>query len=254
MWSKFVILVFAALVLVSCGSKRRKVKLEKEGTGTSVSLGDYNINNLDFLTFSGRAKAKVEMGTAKHDLTLHVRIQRDKAIWISVTALLGIEAARVLITPDSVRILNKLQGEYIAKPFSYIYRYTNKGIAFSTLQDLLMANVSTALLHTDQMTVARSEDETQIVGIKQGLNFQYSLNQEARPKAMRLNQVGSSENLEALYANFETISGYKFPKNQQIDLNAESIKVSSTLEYVRVIFNDMIDVPFTVPAKYKVID
>src|SRR5690606_13157953 len=73
-----------------------------------------------------RAKTRVEMGKSVHDVTLHVRIERDRAIWLSVTAILGVEAARILITPDSVKILNKLQGEYISKPFAYIYNYTNR--------------------------------------------------------------------------------------------------------------------------------
>src|SRR5690606_9829395 len=110
------------------------------------------------LTFSGRAKTKIEMGKNIQDVTLNVRIERDKAIWLSVTAILGVEVARILITPDSVKILNKLQGEYIAKPFHYIYNYTNRGVTFAILQDLLMANVSSNLLRTNDVQVASATD------------------------------------------------------------------------------------------------
>ncbi|WP_197053659.1 DUF4292 domain-containing protein [Sphingobacterium sp. T2] len=68
------------------------------------------INNLDFHTFSGRAKAAVEFGKERQDATLNVRINRSKAIWISVTAsFLNIEAVRVLITPDSIKIMNSFK-------------------------------------------------------------------------------------------------------------------------------------------------
>ena len=34
--------------------------------------------------------------------TLNVRMARDSVIWMSISPALGVEAARVLLTPDSV--------------------------------------------------------------------------------------------------------------------------------------------------------
>lgn len=255
MWNKWVIGFLCLTLVFACGTKKKIAKVDGSGAETkAVPNNNYSLNNLDFHTFSGKAKTKVAFGDSNQDVTLNIRIQRDKAIWISVTALLGIEVARVLITPDSVKILNKLQGEYIVKPFSYIYRYTTEGVTFSTLQDLLLANVSVPLLKTENLTVASSEDEVQLIGVKDNLAFHYSLNQNDRPKVFRLNTIGANENLEAVYGRFVSTAGYEFPQAQQLRLNAQTIKVEALLEYNKVEFNQSIETPFTVPARYKVIN
>src|SRR5690606_40171905 len=118
MWNKWAIFFVAILLISSCGTKRKSASISKDTHGTTVTVGNMEINNLDFHSFSGRAKAKIEFANQQHDVTLNFRINRDQTIWISVTALLGIEVARILITPDSVKILNKLQAEYIHKPRS----------------------------------------------------------------------------------------------------------------------------------------
>lgn len=255
MWSKgFIALLSLGVLFSSCATKK-KVITGNSATSAIVVNEGYTINNLDFRTFNGRAKTKVEFGNDKQDVTLHVRIDRDKAIWISVTAtVVNYEAARILVTPDTIKILNKLQSEYIVKPFNYINRYTGSGVNFAMLQDLLLANVSKELLRTEQMTVASAGEEVQLVGVTNGLSFQYSLNENKRPKVFRLNAIGSDESLEAFYSSFAAITGYNFPQNQSINLNASEIAVKAILNYNKLEFNESVEMPFTVPSKYKIIN
>jgi hypothetical protein len=42
-----------------------------------------------YSTFSGRAKVDYEGGGESHELNASIRMERDKRIWISITALLG---------------------------------------------------------------------------------------------------------------------------------------------------------------------
>jgi hypothetical protein len=258
MWNKIIVLGVAVAVLASCGAKKVAVNTSTGGNGTITytpkSESNYLINNLDYHTFSGRAKAKVELGKDNQDVTMHVRIQRNKAIWISITGMLGIEGARVLITPDSVKIMNKLQGEYIVKPFDYLKKYTGEGVSFGVLQDLLVANVSSDLLRTDQITVAQATDDVQLAGVKNDLSFQYSLNGKYRPKVIRLTPIGTSQSLESFYSSFNDVTGYNFPQNQNIKLNGGGFHVNALLNYNKVEFNQEVDMPFAVPARYKVLN
>lgn len=257
MWNKIVIVGLGIAILTSCVARKTTSKLpaSSEATAISSSTTDYLINNLDFHSFSGRAKAKVEMGKDNQDVTIHIRIQRNKAIWMSVTGtFLNVEGVRLLITPDSVKIMNKLQGEYIAKPFSYIHRYTGAGVSFGVLQDLLLANVSSDLLRTEKLTVAQATEDVQIVGVKEDLAFQYSLNDKYRPKVFRMTPVGTSNSLEAYYSSFNEVTGYNFPQNQNIKLKAPSIDVTAILNYNKIEFNQELDMPFSVPARYKVLN
>lgn len=256
MWSKYLFLLVSLVLVMGCGGKKKLVATNPGANDAVKNTAEgYLINNLDFRTFSGRAKAKVEFEEEKQDVTLNIRIERDKAIWISVTAtMFNYEAARVKITPDSIHIMNKLQSAYISKPFEYVHKYTGAGISFTALQDLLMANVSQSLLRTDQITVASAEDEVQIVGIKDNLSFQYSLNEKHRPKVFRLNTVGASDNLESFYSSFVIADGYNFPQNQHIKLHAGGMHISAVLNYNKAEFNQNVEMPFVIPSKYKVVD
>ncbi len=260
MWIRGVmVLCVASCFLVACKSKKSvslpKTEAPKEvSAANAASIKSFELSNLDFRTFSGRAKTKVDMNGQSLDVTLNVRIERDKAIWLSVTATLGIEAARVLITPDSVKILNKLPGEYIAKPFSYIYNYTSRGVNFKTLQDLLMANVSSSLLRTDNIQVASATDEFIVVGVKDQLSYQYRINKNNRPFNFLLQEVGGTQNLEAFYGSYANTGGYNFPQNMALNILGDNMSIKANLLYNRVAFNESIEMPFSVPARYKVIN
>ncbi|RYG21494.1 MAG: DUF4292 domain-containing protein, partial [Chitinophagaceae bacterium] len=56
----------------------------------------------------------------ENNVTMLIRIEKDKKIWVSVTAIAGIEVARAVITPDSLLLRDNLNKTYARKPFSYI--------------------------------------------------------------------------------------------------------------------------------------
>jgi len=254
MLNKGVFLLGMIVLCASCGSKKTAVPKIAPGVKISAageSIRSFEMNNLDFHTFSGRAKAKLQWNDQAHDATLHVRIRRDQTIWLSVTAILGLEVARLLITPDSIRMLNKLQGEYMAKPFGYVHRYTGRSVDFGTLQDLLLANVSANLLRTDDVRVAESEDEFVVIGRKDELDYQYRINTENRPFHFNLEEVGSGRHLETYYTDFAKTDGYNFPRSMALNIRAEDLLLKAQLAYSRVTFNEQVEIPFTVPGRYK---
>jgi Domain of unknown function (DUF4292) len=59
-------------------------------------------------------------GSMSQHFTASVRMRRDSLCWISFQGLLGIEGLRVLVTPDSIHIINRLRHEYTVQPLSYI--------------------------------------------------------------------------------------------------------------------------------------
>ncbi len=63
--------------------------------------------NINFTTFSAKINVDYQ-GTdgKKYDVNANLRMYKDSAIWISITAIFGIEGLRAYITKDSVKILN----------------------------------------------------------------------------------------------------------------------------------------------------
>ena len=62
--------------------------------------------------YSARADVEVDMGDGTKKFKAVIRSVNDSAVWVSVVPLLGIELARILITPDSLKVLDKLADSY----------------------------------------------------------------------------------------------------------------------------------------------
>ncbi|MBD0367983.1 MAG: DUF4292 domain-containing protein, partial [Flavisolibacter sp.] len=98
-------------------------------------------NRIDFSTFS--AKVDLDYRDAegkKYDLNANIRMQKDSIIWVSVSAILGIDAMRVLITKDSVKLLDKLNKTFTARSVDYLQDVTALPLDLPTLQNLLVGN------------------------------------------------------------------------------------------------------------------
>src|SRR5690606_29317761 len=77
-----------------------------------------------------------------------VRISRDSIIWISVSPALGIEALRVMATPDSVFMMNKIDRTYYAGDYQYLKELLKADVDFQMFQGIL----------TGQSLFAREDD------------------------------------------------------------------------------------------------
>lgn len=62
--------------------------------------------------YSCRASVELKTPESTRSFKAVIRMNRDSALWASVMPLLGIEVARVLVTPDSLLILDKLSDRY----------------------------------------------------------------------------------------------------------------------------------------------
>src|ERR1700761_5983842 len=100
--SNKLIVVCCLLVMFSCHARKKLVN-SSTASGASTSskassiedkLSAIRAQQVNFNTFSAKAKTTLAIGGDSHDVTLNIRINNNKEIWISVTAVLGIEAAR----------------------------------------------------------------------------------------------------------------------------------------------------------------
>src|SRR5579875_3916115 len=182
-------LIIIIAVLYSCKAHKHIVKNPVDTAAAAVARVPVHTSNpvavklsavrarqTDFNTFSGKAKAKLNVDGNSNDVTLNIRIQKDKRIWVSITALLGVEVARALITPDSILVINRLQGLYLRKPFSYIYSYAGRQVNYKTVESLLVANGIPELLSNNGAFQASGNGLTVISGVLQQMNYRLAIN------------------------------------------------------------------------------
>lgn len=217
-----------------------------------LNLGKIKNNKIDFNTFSARVKMDYDGEDKKfNDITAFVRIKKDSAIWVSLNAVLGIEAFRVFITPDSVKLLDKLNKTYQSKGFSYLQEITKLPINFSILQDLLLGN--TVFLGDTVFQSYTSETIFQVVTIGDVFkNISDFLQPDLFIKQTRLQSLDTvnprSANLE--YGGFETNANRNFSTMRKLSVSdKKTLKID--LDFKQVVFDNPVNFPFAVPGNYK---
>ena len=94
--------------------------------------------DLNYLT----AKAAVVVIQDSNEISFNIsyRSKKDSVIWISVSPLLGIEVARLMITADSVKMLDKIHNRYEVTSFESINKMLQMKVNFEIVQALLYGN------------------------------------------------------------------------------------------------------------------
>ena len=131
-------IIFAFMTACKSSDKARRISLE--GKKTEYLIQQMKSNEFDFDTFSAKSVISVEQDGKKKTFKSTIRIKKDSAIWISITPLFGIEMARVLISNDTVKLINRLEKQYFIGDYEYINSRFNVDLEYEFIQAILMGN------------------------------------------------------------------------------------------------------------------
>lgn len=253
------LLALAVFAVVACSPKRQIVKAPEARVDTTLATKDtkaenlsrLKANNLNYTTLSLKAKADLNIAGNENNVNLNIRIQKDAKIWFSVTALGGaIEAARGIITPDSILLMNRLQKTVLRKPLSYIYSYTNKQVNYTWLQAILSGNTVNDLL-VDKSDLKNENGVWQLQGVEQGLAYHLLFNTLQKSKVLNLNDARNGQALKVAYDAYTPLNQGLFPTRMQINSVAGNKNIDVSLEFTKIEANQGLDFPFSVPRSYE---
>ncbi|MBE9585328.1 DUF4292 domain-containing protein [Mucilaginibacter sp. JRF] len=256
-WNKILLVSLGLIVFASCKSKKQVVvnrnatTAVKPASDVEARLTAIRAKQLTFNTFSAKAKTQLNINGNNQDVTLNIRINRDKKIWVSVTAILGVEVARALITPDSIQVVNKFQGVYLKKPFNYIHKFASKQIDYTTLQSLLVGNAIPKLLN-DSITFEASAPNITGSGKLDELVYKLVLGADMRVTQTTLANQQLQQSLQVTNNTFiQTPDNKVVPSQIDIASVVKKQKIQVNLRYNKVEFDQQLDYPFSIPDKYS---
>jgi hypothetical protein len=252
-----ILIVCCLLAIVSCKAKKQIVAARPSASLTKPKKNDLEsklnairAQQVSFNSFSAKAKTNLNIDGNTNDCTLNIRISNNKKIWVSVTALLGIEVARALITPDSILVINRLQSVYLKKPFSFIYTYTNRHVNYTMLQALLVGNAIPMLLN-DSTKYQEVANTVNLSGNLQDVIYKLALGTDFKVTQTNLTNDSQGQSLQVRDTNFMVSGNQKVPSLIAIASVAKNRKVQVNLHYVKVDFNLPQDYPFNIPDDYS---
>ncbi|SEM06589.1 protein of unknown function [bacterium A37T11] len=248
-------LVAIAALLAGCASKKLPLPRQQaigvlEGKERSAAMASILQNRVYYQTFAGKAKAKVQVNDDAYDATLNIRIERGKAIWISITAVLGIEAARILITPDSLLMVNRLQKEFVRQPYEFIRRFSGGEVSFASLEELLTGQSLSGLL-TREAILSKNKAGIAVEGLINGLTGKLQTNPQYRIQNTSIHSRDSVQGLEAAYSNYALFNGQYFPRLLNLKIHTGQLDLQTAVDYNRIACDETLQMPFSIPPNYK---
>lgn len=253
-------LLFFCLAIVSCKSKQKLVQPPTTKTDgveldakTSANFKKIVAQQTDFKTLSTKAATELTIKGKSFDVTMNIRIKKDEGIWVSVTYFAGIEVARALITPDSVKVMDKINNEYIKKPFSFVQKYSNEKIDYATLEAILTGNCIPFTLNNKRELSAEKEGLV-INGIINQIIYHVNFNTDLKPTFTSLKTNDDLKNLTVNVGSFESISGALIPKILNIESVAGPQSIKLNMDYNKTVLNEPVDFPFNVSKRFSVIE
>ena len=211
-------------------------------------------NRIDFNTFSGKAKVQFEDENGRQpDAIANIRIAKDSIIWISFTStFLNIEAVRVLITPQQIIILRKLDKIVETHSFQFVQDQLQMPLTFSDLQNMIVGNP----LYLNDSIIGYSQNENQIYLETLGSLFSNLLTINKDNKLLQISRLTDRDKIQnrtALFefSDYQNLNSINFATYRRILINSELKKAEIRLAFQQYEFNKELSFPFSIPTNYK---
>ncbi|MBK5283888.1 MAG: DUF4292 domain-containing protein [Bacteroidia bacterium] len=233
---------------------------------TSV-LEAYKKNIPQFTALTIKADVDYSSGNDAASFGIYMRLKRDSAIWISASALLGIEIIRILIAPDSVKILDRLNNIYYSDNLEALRISFNAGVNVDILQSLICASYITSSIHdtlrslylenpdyvlstVDKKQNNRSDEETSKLPFACDL---WCVNPVMRVNKMVVSEPKSSRYVEAKYEDYRVSDAGTFPYLTTITAKDEATQKTALIRITvsKITSTPDVEMPFSVPRKFE---
>lgn len=268
------LLLFVFIVLFSCKVQQKPTEVEK------VTFDNYSDKELldslakhelvfDVLT----AKAAIKYTSEKENsFKTHFRIKKDSAIWMSITPLLGIEMARILITKDTLKFINRLDKEYFIGSFDYVNHQFGVDIDYQMLEAILIGNSMD--FEQDERKINSSIDRKKDAyfistarkrkirkEIKKDKNKLKEITQALwlSPKNFKVIQLmlttpKTDQSIVANYSDHQALGNQLFPNKINVAINAEK-NIYIDVDFTKIeMGTDDLSFSFKIPSKYERIE
>jgi hypothetical protein len=260
--SSFVVLFISMLFFSSCKTKKiatGAVSVRRVDTAVVIDNEAVKMilksreNRLDYDWFSSRIKVEYNDNNISQDFTAAVRMRRDSVLWISLQGPFGIEGGRIMVTRDSIMVINKMSGEYLRQPISYLSKVMPVQTNLPQLQDFLLGYY---LMFSGAVPEYR--------GMQDSLHFiqaespQFRYQSRIYPLNYTLAKSVLTDKMlsQQMYITFDGYSkeqGKPFSNERSIDIKQGSKSMNLHLVFTKIKVNEVMSFPFDIdPAMREV--
>lgn len=227
-------------------------------------------NELDYTFATAKFNCELTIDGEEHSFNVSVRTRKDSVIWMSISKL-GIDAARVLITKDTVKFtLGLTEKKYFVGDFSYINDKLHADLDFDMLQALLFGNSAEFYDEDEKLKPGRDKRNCQyFLSTVRKKHVKRIIKGSEQPKEsfqtiwldpgtfkivmMEFDDVETKRKFNACYEDFKPVDKYLAPFKMLYNITAEK-NIKADIKYARISINEPQRFPFNIPSSYERIE
>ena len=256
------LLIAIFFILCSCSTNKTTSSLRTLSANhilREVERNQFEFDNLD-------TKFNVRLEGNNIGLKGQLKMQNDSAIWVSLSLKLGIEVARVMITEDSVKFINRTNKTYFVESVDNLQEQFQERlpseVTIGLIQDLLVGN-DILLSKNDKFKVTIDDNNYKLESdrntfwitpktfkVKSCQLSTVSYQQSAISSQRQWSESASESTVSVSYDNFQEINGNLLPT--KIILNAnEDFDIKLEIDYSDVKVGERLEFPFNISKKFN---
>lgn len=211
---------------------------------------DKNAQTIDWFA----AKTRVQFtgpDKKRQSVTANIRMKSDSAIWVSVTPLLGIEMARVLITPNDFKVLDRMNRKYYEYQADDIVKMIGYPVDFTLVQNALLGETLFPFEKPKSTIDAKQYFLEEL--IEKVVHRLWLNPEDLSYNKMQLFDEAASRRLDVLLSDYDDFGDYRFPQKRVINVLSPD-NYNMEINYSKLKFNVEQDLSFKVSNRYEKVD
>jgi hypothetical protein len=261
-----VLVVLIVTGISSCTGSRKAVRAPIKEQGAEFLTEKLKEYGLKFDQFSAKFNVTYDVDGKKTSVSGNLRIESDSIIWISITPALGIEAVRFMLTPDSIKFINRLSNTYFVHDFAYINQLLNKSLDYDMAQAFLIGN-DFSLYETNTFKASVENQQYKLSTVNRRKIRRYVRRSEddisipiqsiwLDPESFKISKVllkeaeRDSRRFVANYNEFEKVDEKLIPTNLDFRVETDDKKIRIEIHYTKIQLNQNQTYPFRIPENY----
>lgn len=185
-------------------------------------MQEFSPGYFEFQYISAKGRIVLEESNGKITKgTISLRAKKDSVIWFSITPGLGVEAIRGMVTPDKMRIKDRISGDDINISFVEMFDRYGLKLDFPLIQNLIFANVPQEFSYRDRLL--RSGKYFELTQVREGVRYHSRIStNHGKVVELTSNTLDDMGAFMASYPTFENVNGQPFPNKMLLKLSFNS--------------------------------
>lgn len=251
------------VVMASCSSTRKLESEPSVGGLTGRLYVEKVIENApDWDRVSGKVAVALNADGKTTRFTASVRIKRGEVIQLSVAPLLGIEVARVEISPDGLLLIDRLHKQYVHASFKMLAALAQTDLNFHILQALFLNELflpdKTAIMHEDASRFEISSVDKKVhLRVKESRSMDYSFYTTVEQGWLEescITKKNTPYQLKWTYRDFRALDGKPFPVDVKATFMGTGKQLELSMQFSRLAVGGDWAIHTEIPSKYQKIE